>query len=80
MIIYRVLVVQTIAYLLDNAQSAGTYLRELMKVVIQLLPRQFVTKTQRQLPLIVQGPTKLVQHAEKMVMIKMTVDFLLNPF
>ena len=78
MIISRVRVVQIIAYLLDNAQSAGTYLREFMKVVTQLLPRQFVTKTQRQLLLIAPGPVKLVQHAKKMVMIKMTNDFLSN--
>ena len=78
MIISRVRVVQIIAYLLDNAQCAGTYLREFMKVVTQLLPRQFVTKTQRQLLLIAPGPVKLVQHAKKMVMIKMTNEFLSN--
>ena len=70
MIIFRVHVVQIIAYLLDNVQSAGTYPKELMKVVTQLLPRQFVTKTRRQLLLIAQEPIKLVQHAEKMVTIE----------
>ena len=70
MIIFRVHVVQIIAYLLDNVQSAGTYPKELMKVVTQLLPRQFVTMTRRQLLLIAQEPIKLVQHAEKMVTIE----------
>ena len=78
MIISRVRVVQIIAYRLDNAQCAGTYLREFMKVVTQLLQRLFVTKIQRQLLLIAQGPAKLVQHAEKMVIKKLTVEFLLN--